>query len=1063
IVDQRMWGSDDEEEEQEKNSKENKQNEKDKGEEDKRNQNQQLNQKDKHARVEAKQDNELDGDADMKEEKNTRDNENEDDADGEQKNEQEKGKDVPTAKLEFADEMSDLDQNASDEEAEVKEKNAKGKDGDKDEENERENFQRDLNLPEHMQIDDLDGEGDGGKEDEEEGNNNENDLNADLNDQNDIKDMDEEIQDAEKEREEEKTKDLNRGAGELMKPPNAGDNTDLPDEWKEEEKGEEMSEKLKDFMDLSEDEVPQDIELDSEKKNRQLGDDDNDNEKDKDKDENENKDEKENEASNEKEKTNALNPDMTHPEIEMKDTSDNDNENQAEKDDKEAEEERNMDEPDVFGVESGMGENAPMRDEERDKDEKEDQTMNDQDTKTSWSQRKMQNNEETDPTQQMQRDPTDGEWQPVKQVPKKQNDSSDKRPPKQREEDKSNPFRSLGDALSQWKQRLNIIEQDTSARQEMNIDQKDANDDADSDGDAHMSDKEKDLDADGYAHVPEEMQKKDQLEALCDAREEDLINRAKEERDANEVLEDGEKFKDEKDNSYDPWKNTKKSGSGEEKKEEEKQQKAKEALQKDWERASKKDKTKKPEMSEEELEYKQKMQLLQEMLQHIPEEPSQESAELTNEDEQQLKIHIQHIMSELEKGKDLEEIMKEMEKREGKNGIEGNDEGSEKKDEDEEEEEEEDEIDAKEISELRAQLDEKLRNWNNWKNTFNDGTNPNEKQDPSTYEQIWQQLCMVTNPLSQQLCEQLRTILEQLQKTKLGGDFRTGKRINMKKVIPYIASSFRKDKIWLRRCKPQKRNYQVLICIDDSESMKENSVNRVALEALCILCNALYKLEVGKIGVLSFGHKVEMLHSLDSVFSDNDNTGAFILSQFSFAQRETKYQDLIGTVINILSGSEGTFKSISQEQKRNKNSNASDSVVVDNRETLSLVFIISDGRIQQDRERLEKLIRTAHQRKQVILLLIVDNASDSNTDNKNAQPQQKFAKYMSKEDAQRKESILNMKSIVMNPHAKQQIQVKGYLDDFPFPYYVVLNDIFSLPQVVADALRQWFELVRQSS
>ena len=31
----------------------------------------------------------------------------------------------------------------------------------------------------------------------------------------------------------------------------------------------------------------------------------------------------------------------------------------------------------------------------------------------------------------------------------------------------------------------------------------------------------------------------------------------------------------------------------------------------------------------------------------------------------------------------------------------------------------------------------------------------------------------------------------------------------MRKVIPYIASQFRKDKIWLRRTKPSKRQYQI--------------------------------------------------------------------------------------------------------------------------------------------------------------------------------------------------------------------------------------------------------------
>ncbi|ETN98932.1 hypothetical protein RFI_38555 [Reticulomyxa filosa] len=60
---------------------------------------------------------------------------------------------------------------------------------------------------------------------------------------------------------------------------------------------------------------------------------------------------------------------------------------------------------------------------------------------------------------------------------------------------------------------------------------------------------------------------------------------------------------DEKDSSYDRWKNTKKPLIRRKKKK--KKQKLNE-LQNDWERAPKKDKLKKPEMSKEKLEYKQK-------------------------------------------------------------------------------------------------------------------------------------------------------------------------------------------------------------------------------------------------------------------------------------------------------------------------------------------------------------------------------------------------------------------------------------------------------------------------
>lgn len=63
--------------------------------------------------------------------------------------------------------------------------------------------------------------------------------------------------------------------------------------------------------------------------------------------------------------------------------------------------------------------------------------------------------------------------------------------------------------------------------------------------------------------------------------------------------------------------------------------------------------------------------------------------------------------------------------------------------------------------------------------------------------------------------------------TLLRGDYRTGKRLNMRKVIPYIASQFRKDKIWLRRTKPSKRDYQICLAVDDSSSMVDNHSKQV--------------------------------------------------------------------------------------------------------------------------------------------------------------------------------------------------------------------------------------------
>lgn len=43
--------------------------------------------------------------------------------------------------------------------------------------------------------------------------------------------------------------------------------------------------------------------------------------------------------------------------------------------------------------------------------------------------------------------------------------------------------------------------------------------------------------------------------------------------------------------------------------------------------------------------------------------------------------------------------------------------------------------------------------------------------------------------------------------------------------------------------------------------------------------------------------------------------------------------------------------------------------------------------------------------------------------------------------------------------AQNVITLKPYLEYFPFPYYVILRNINSLPNTLSDALRQWFELI----
>lgn len=86
-----------------------------------------------------------------------------------------------------------------------------------------------------------------------------------------------------------------------------------------------------------------------------------------------------------------------------------------------------------------------------------------------------------------------------------------------------------------------------------------------------------------------------------------------------------------------------------------------------------------------------------------------------------------------------------------------------------------------------------------------------------------------TSSLAQELSEQLRLVLEPSKASRLQGDFRTGRRINMRRVIPYIASQFKKDKIWLRRTRPSKRQYQIIMAVDNSSSMMDSHAKVVSL------------------------------------------------------------------------------------------------------------------------------------------------------------------------------------------------------------------------------------------
>lgn len=77
-------------------------------------------------------------------------------------------------------------------------------------------------------------------------------------------------------------------------------------------------------------------------------------------------------------------------------------------------------------------------------------------------------------------------------------------------------------------------------------------------------------------------------------------------------------------------------------------------------------------------------------------------------------------------------------------------------------------------------------------------------------------------------------------------------------VIDYVASGFRKDRIWMKRTKPNKRQYQILLAVDDSASMSDSKAKEMTFETVALLANALNFLEAGELSVASFGVNVSI-------------------------------------------------------------------------------------------------------------------------------------------------------------------------------------------------------------
>ncbi|PIC35238.1 hypothetical protein B9Z55_014659 [Caenorhabditis nigoni] len=276
----------------------------------------------------------------------------------------------------------------------------------------------------------------------------------------------------------------------------------------------------------------------------------------------------------------------------------------------------------------------------------------------------------------------------------------------------------------------------------------------------------------------------------------------------------------------------------------------------------------------------------------------------------------------------------------------------------------------------------------------------NEKADEQ-----WAAMSRTVGMLAAELAENLRLILEPQRANKMQGDYRSGKRLNMRRLIPYIASEYRKDRIWMRRTKRAQREYQIMIAVDDSESMNENGIHQSTCESVCIVEDALRRCDAGRVSVCSFGANVETIIPFGEASA---SSSIEMLKQMTFSQKKTDLLLLLKNAKQQLD----EIRTATSEQ---------------------MLIVISDGRgaLSQGADKVRALYSALQG--VTVLFIILDSGKKSIEDH----------------------TVASFKDnkVVLTP----------YLSIFPFPFYALVKSVQQLPSVIAESIRQWFEMTTQHS
>ena len=301
------------------------------------------------------------------------------------------------------------------------------------------------------------------------------------------------------------------------------------------------------------------------------------------------------------------------------------------------------------------------------------------------------------------------------------------------------------------------------------------------------------------------------------------------------------------------------------------------------------------------------------------------------------------------------------------------------------------------------------------KNYFNEYINStNNNNSNELIKQFYSSIIQLSQNQIIKLTSLLKTILTPNIQSKLTGNYKTGKRLNMKKIISFIASNYRQDKIWLRRTLPFNRDYYITISIDNSLSMKSNNIGYYAIQTLIILVNSLQKVGIDNLNINLINDDCIILYDYNKEKSLlNSEKLIDIIKHFKFNFASNNSLDF--SMRNFL------IKNIK---------NIENSTVNSNKLKYNINFIISDGRMNKDN--VKGLTALAKEKGILYVFIIID-------------------KYKFEDN----NSIIKSQSVSFDENGN--LKVKNYLEDFPFQYYVIVQDIEDLPYVVKGILVKWIE------